>query len=86
MPKLNFETSAVLSDMLSELGLETIFSDQADFSGLSTEPTKVDSILQKTKLELNEEGTMGSCSHFHFDGSPYGYARGGRTCHKGGLP
>ena len=43
--------------MLSELGLETIFSDQADFSGLSTEPTKVDSILQKTKLELNEEGT-----------------------------
>lgn len=57
MPKLNFETSAVLSDMLSELGLEAIFSDQADFSGLSTEPTKVDSILQKTKLELNEEGT-----------------------------
>ena len=57
MPKLNFETSAVLSDMLGDLGLETIFSDQADFSGLSEEPTKVGSILQKTKLELDEEGT-----------------------------
>lgn len=57
MPKLNFETSARLDDMLSDLGLENIFSDEADFSGIADQNTKVDSILQKTKLELDENGT-----------------------------
>lgn len=57
MPKLNFETSATLNDMLSDLGLENIFSDKADFSGISEQNTKVDTILQKTKLELDQNGT-----------------------------
>ena len=57
MPKLNFETSATLNDMLSDLGLENIFSDKADFSGISEQTTKVDTILQKTKLELVQNGT-----------------------------
>lgn len=57
MPKLNFETSATLNDMLSDLGLENIFSDDADFSGIADKNTKVSAILQKTKLELDENGT-----------------------------
>lgn len=57
MPKLNFETTASLTDMLKGLGLENIFSDKADFSEISDTPTKVSSILQKTKLELDENGT-----------------------------
>ena len=43
--------------MLKELGLENIFSDNANFSGISNTPTRVNSILQKTKLELDENGT-----------------------------
>ena len=43
--------------MLSDLGLENIFSDKADFSGISEQNTKVDTILQKTKLELDQNGT-----------------------------
>lgn len=57
MPKLNFETSATLNDMLADLGLENIFSDDADFSDIADKNTKVSTILQKTKLELDENGT-----------------------------
>ena len=57
MPKLNFETSATLNDMLADLGLENIFSDDADFSDITDKNTKVSTILQKTKLELDENGT-----------------------------
>ncbi len=57
MPKLNFETSAKLSESLQSLGLENLFSSGADFSGITDAGTKVGSILQKTKLELDENGT-----------------------------
>lgn len=57
MPKLNIETSALLTDILNDMGLNNIFSSEADFSGISDQPTHVGSILQKTKLELDENGT-----------------------------
>lgn len=57
MPKLNFETSTVLNDMLSSLGLDNLFSCNADFSGIADQNVNVDTILQKTKLELDENGT-----------------------------
>ena len=57
MPKLNFETSTVLNDMLSSLGLDNLFSSNADFSGIADQNINVDTILQKTKLELDENGT-----------------------------
>ena len=36
MPKLDFETTAILNDILSSLGLDNIFSSNADFSVLQT--------------------------------------------------
>ena len=57
MPKLNFETSTVLNDMLSSLGLDNLFSSNANFSGIADQNVNVDTILQKTKLELDENGT-----------------------------
>ena len=57
LPKLNFETSTVLNDMLSSLGLDNLFSSNADFSGIADQNVNVDTILQKTKLELDENGT-----------------------------
>lgn len=57
MPKLNFETSTVLNDMLSSLGLDNLFSSNTDFSGIADQNVNVDTILQKTKLELDENGT-----------------------------
>jgi serine protease inhibitor len=57
MPKLNFETSAELTEYLKALGLENIFSENADFSGITKSGINVSSILQKTKLELDEKKT-----------------------------
>ena len=57
MPKLEFKTTTVLNDMLSDLGLDDIFSSDADFSGIADKNVNVDTILQKTKLELDENGT-----------------------------
>ena len=57
MPKLNFETSTVLNDMLSSMGLDNLFSSNSDFSGIADQNVNVDTILQKTKLELDENGT-----------------------------
>ena len=57
MPKLNFETNTFLNDMLSSLGLDNLFSGNADFSGIADQNVNVDTILQKTKLELDENGT-----------------------------
>ena len=57
MPKLEFETTTVLNDILSGLGLDDIFSSDADFSGIADKNVNVDTILQKTKLELDENGT-----------------------------
>lgn len=57
MPKLDYTTSVELTDILSGLGLEQIFSNTADFSGISDVPTFVSSIIQKTNLQLDENGT-----------------------------
>lgn len=57
MPKLNFETSAELTEYLKALGLENIFSENVDFSGITKSGINVSSILQKTKLELDEKKT-----------------------------
>lgn len=59
MPKLNFETTSMLKDILTNKGLDIIFSDDADFTGIteSKESLNVGEIIQKTKIELDENGT-----------------------------
>ena len=57
MPKLNFTTSSDLTGILSDSGLQNIFSDNADFSGISDSQLAVGSILQKTNIQLDENGT-----------------------------
>lgn len=58
MPRLEFETEIPLTETLKAFGLSEIFDkDAADFSGISDVPLFVSDILQKTKLELDENGT-----------------------------
>lgn len=58
MPRLNFETAFPLKEPLGVAGLDNIFDpEKADFSGMSDAPLYVSDILQKTKLELDENGT-----------------------------
>ncbi|MDE7361826.1 MAG: serpin family protein [Oscillospiraceae bacterium] len=58
MPKLEFETEIPLTETLKSFSLSEIFDENAaDFSGMSDVPMYVSEILQKTKLELDENGT-----------------------------
>lgn len=58
MPKTDIAATNNLAEPLQTLGIEAVFSDHADLSGISEEmPLKVDSVLQKARLILDEEGT-----------------------------
>ena len=63
MPRLDFKTDFDLKDPLKAAGLQNIFaSDSADFSGISDVSLFVSSILQSTKLELDEYGTKAAAA------------------------
>lgn len=66
MPKLNFESSFPLTDALKAAGLSDIFdAAKADFTpmqGSADEDFYVSEVIQKTKLELDDEGTRAAAA------------------------
>ncbi|RXN21590.1 plasminogen activator inhibitor 1 [Labeo rohita] len=62
IPRFSMDTETDLKSTLSKMGLGDLFSqNKADFSRITTEePLCVSKVLQKVKLEVNEEGTKGS--------------------------
>lgn len=65
-PKLNFESSFPLTDALKAAGLSDIFNEtKADFTpmqGSADEHFYVSEVIQKTKLELDEDGTKAAAA------------------------
>ncbi len=58
MPRFTFDTAFGLKDALCAAGLQDIFDEnKADFSGISEVDLWVSEILQKTRIELDENGT-----------------------------
>jgi serpin B len=58
LPKFKIEYSVELAKPLEELGMTTAFdTDKANFSGISSEPLYISAALQKTFVEVKEEGT-----------------------------
>ncbi|XP_075238115.1 serine protease inhibitor-like isoform X3 [Lycorma delicatula] len=57
LPKFKLEQSHELEDILKTMGLNTIFSDKADFSKLSSVPVKVSNVVQKTFINIDENST-----------------------------
>ena len=62
LPKFDLTTENSLSDALKALGVETPFGENADFSGVSEFPMKIDEILQKVRVQLDEEGTRAAAA------------------------
>lgn len=54
---LEFSTESWLPSCLKELGMVLPFSEQANFSGISTEQLNISTILQKIRLDVTENGT-----------------------------
>jgi serine protease inhibitor len=56
LPRFKMEGKTDLEPLLSKMGMGVAFTDGANFSKLSLQPTKVSGVLQKAVLEVNEEG------------------------------
>lgn len=39
------------------MGMPTMFSDLANFGAMTPDPLKVDNVIQKAFIEVNEEGS-----------------------------
>lgn len=58
VPKFKIESTVDnIRNSLESLGMKNPFSKDADFSGMTDIPMKIDEILQKCCLEVNEKGT-----------------------------
>lgn len=57
MPTLNFETSNELSNIFKAMGMGALFEEGAGFDKIADEKLYISSIIQKTKLELDQYGT-----------------------------
>lgn len=57
LPKFDVADENTLSDALKTLGMDVAFGADADFSGLSDVPVCLDEVLQKTRVQVDEDGT-----------------------------
>ncbi len=57
MPKFKFEYEKSLGDALKTMGLQVAFTDEADFSGISSIDLLISDVIHKTYIDVNEEGT-----------------------------
>ena len=58
LPKFKFTSSFKLGKVLTAMGMGVAFTDNADFSGMSTkEDLKISEVIHKAFVEVNEKGT-----------------------------
>jgi serpin B len=57
VPRFKFDYERSLADDLKHMGLNIAFTDQADFSGISTVDLQISDVIHKTYISVNEEGT-----------------------------
>lgn len=58
LPRFKLEYRTELSRVLSQMGMSIAFSDLADFSNITSGGSvKIDSVIHKSFVEVNEEGT-----------------------------
>lgn len=62
MPKLKTETTMELNQSLCGMGMPLAFGGGADFSGIADNPLCIDTVLQKTYLEVDENGTKAAAA------------------------
>jgi serpin B len=73
MPKFTFTTQIVLKGVLSSMGMPLAFSDDADFSGITTQhEQKLYESIHQAFVDVNEEGTEAAAVTGHVGGNAPG--------------
>jgi serine protease inhibitor len=62
LPKLEVSMNVELTPALSELGVHTMFSDDADFTGISPTGLAVQAVLHESVLKVDEQGLEGAAA------------------------
>lgn len=57
IPKFKFSYGINLKEILKSLGMSIAFSDQADFSRISSTPLAITEVMHKAYIDVNENGT-----------------------------
>uniref|UniRef100_A0AC35TMF5 SERPIN domain-containing protein n=1 Tax=Rhabditophanes sp. KR3021 TaxID=114890 RepID=A0AC35TMF5_9BILA len=69
LPKFKIDSKFEMKDVLKCLGMSNLFSDKADFSGISkNEGLQISSIHQKASFEVNEKGVEAAAATASFFG------------------
>lgn len=56
IPKVSISETYDLGSVLADMGIEDLFTNQANFSGISHAKLKVSNVIHKATLQLDEEG------------------------------
>jgi serpin B len=62
LPKFKVRAKARLESALAGLGVHTMFGAQADFSGISSRPVAIDSVVHEAVLTIDEGGLEGAAA------------------------
>jgi serine protease inhibitor len=62
MPKLRVKLQAELTDVLNRLGVRTVFTDDADLSGVSEDPLAIQAVIHESVLKIDEQGLEGAAA------------------------
>jgi serpin B len=58
LPRFTFDTKYFMMEDLAEMGMQTAFTDDADFSGITgTRELYIDKVIHQAFIEVNEKGT-----------------------------
>jgi serpin B len=62
MPKFAFGSSFDLARTLATMGMRDVFSDGADLSGMAGQPLKIDAVVHKARIAVDEKGTVAAAA------------------------
>jgi len=67
LPRFSYDYGTDMGDILQEMGMQTAFTDDADFSKMAdptpeTPALKISKVLHKTHIELDEKGTKAAAA------------------------
>ena len=62
MPKFAFGSSFDLARTLATMGMRDVFSDGADLSGMAGQPLKIDAVVHRARIAVDEEGTVAAAA------------------------